>query len=241
MGHAKAAKAYKVKVASLTSERSNLRTRVQSLTEEAVKLKSDLRHTSTAKARAKDKETKAREGLRVAEGELRVVRKELQAAEDELRMARGELQTSRDELRSKAVLLDQACCEVSEAESSIECLIDECSALRGDLQRKEALVVQRDGAIAGLRDEACTLWAFGWLAFQRRAAKAFLGLDLNFQVPSDEEAEESFSEDEGDPKVFSDAPRSADCPGEPEAPAEASSPSWPVGASSFVHSPVPDD
>ena len=45
MGHAKAAKAYKAKVASLTSERADLRTRVQSLTEEAVKLKSDLRHT----------------------------------------------------------------------------------------------------------------------------------------------------------------------------------------------------
>ena len=84
------------------------------------------------------------------------------------------------------------------------------------------------------------MWAFGWLAFQRRAAKAFPGLDLNFQVPSDEEAEESFSEDEADPKVFSDAPHSADCPGEPEAPVEASSPSWPVGASPFVHSPVPD-
>ena len=45
VGHAKAAKAYKAKVASLTSERADLRTRVQSLTEEAVKLNSDLRHT----------------------------------------------------------------------------------------------------------------------------------------------------------------------------------------------------
>ena len=40
--------------------------------------------------------------------------------------------------------------------------------------------------------------------------------------------------------MFSDAPRSADCLGEPEAPAKASSPSWPVGASPSVHSPDPD-
>ena len=45
------------------------------------------------------------------------------------------------------------------------------------------MVSQRDGVIAELRDEACTLWASGWLAFQRKAAKAFHGLDFNFQVP----------------------------------------------------------
>ena len=48
-------------------------------------------------------------------------------------MVREELQAAKDGLRSKAALLDQASCEVSEAESSIECLTDECSALRGDL------------------------------------------------------------------------------------------------------------
>ena len=84
VGHAKAAKAYKAKVASLASERADLRARMQSLTEEAVKLKSDLRHTSTAKARAEDKEEKAREGLRVTEGELREVIEELQTAKNEL-------------------------------------------------------------------------------------------------------------------------------------------------------------
>ena len=126
MGHAKAAKAYKGKVASLTSERANFRAQVKRLMEEAVKLKSDLRHTSTTKVRAEDKETKAREGLRVAEGELRVVREELQAA--------------KGEVRNKAALLDQARCEVSEAESSNERLEDECSALRGDLQRQEAMI-----------------------------------------------------------------------------------------------------
>ena len=38
-----------------------------------MKHKSDLRHASTAKAQAEDNEKKAREGLRVTEGELRVL------------------------------------------------------------------------------------------------------------------------------------------------------------------------
>ena len=67
-GSAKAVKAYKVKVGSLTSEKADLRARIQSLTKDIGKLKSDMRHTSTAKARAEDKEKKAREGFRVAEG-----------------------------------------------------------------------------------------------------------------------------------------------------------------------------
>ena len=49
-GHAKAARAYKAKVASLTFERAELRSRMQNMTEEAVKLKSDLRHTLTVRA-----------------------------------------------------------------------------------------------------------------------------------------------------------------------------------------------
>ena len=69
-GSAKAVKAYKDKVNSLTSERADLRARIQSLTEDVVKHKSDLRHASTTKERVEDKEKKAREGLRFAEGEL---------------------------------------------------------------------------------------------------------------------------------------------------------------------------
>ena len=123
-GSAWASKAYKAKVASLTSEKADLRARIQCLTGDVVKHKSDMRHTSIAKVRAEDKEKKAREGLRVAEGELRVVREELQAA--------------RDELRIKSTLLNQARCEASEAESSIERLTEECNALCGDLQRLRA-------------------------------------------------------------------------------------------------------
>ena len=58
-GHGKAVRAYKAKVVSLSSERAELRARIQNMTEEAVKLKSDLRHTSMAQARAEGREEKA--------------------------------------------------------------------------------------------------------------------------------------------------------------------------------------
>ena len=213
---------------------------MKNMTKEAVKLKSDLRLTSMVRARAEGREEKARDGLRVTEGELREVRDGLQTAQDdlwvvrdglqaaqtelqviredpqpsqnELRIAREELRAARDELRNKAVLLDKAHREAFEAESSIERLTDECHGLRGDFQRQKTLVVQRDGAIASLRDEACTQWAFGWLAFQMRVASAYPGLDLNFDIPNDDEVEESLS---------------ADCSREPATPAEAPSPSSP--------------
>ena len=115
--------------------------------------------------------------------------------------------------------MDGAHREASEAASSIEHLTEECHGLRGDLQRQENLVVQKDGAIASLRDEVCTQWASGWLAFQRKAANAYPVLNLNFDIPSDEEAEESFS---------------TDCSGEPDTPADARSPSSPLVPSSDV-------
>ena len=87
--------------------------------------------------------------------------------------------------------------------------------------------------IVELRDEACTFWAFGWLAFRRKAAKVFPGLDFNFQVPAEGKAEESDSDDEVNPVVFLDAPSSVPLPGEPEieAPAKAGSPTLVVGTS----------
>ena len=72
-----------------------------------------------------------------------------------MRATREELHVARDELRNKAVLLDGARREASEAASSVERLTEECHGLRSDLQRQETLVVQRDEAIASLRDEAC--------------------------------------------------------------------------------------
>ena len=96
------------------------------------------------------------------------------------------------------------------------------------------MVNHKDGVIAELRDEACTLWASGWLAFQCRVAKAFPGLDFNFPVPDpdENEAEESVSEDKADPGVFSDTPNYAPLPGEAEVPVEAGSLLSLVGASS---------
>ena len=85
------------------------------------------------------------------------------------------------------------------------------------------MVVQRDGAIASLRDEACTQWASRWLAFQMRVANAYPGLDLNFDIPSNEEAEESFS---------------ADYSGEPVAPAVVRSPSSSSAKPSYIISLV---
>ena len=102
--------------------------------------KSDLKHTSTAKARVEDKEKKTIEGLRFVEDELWVVKEEFQAAWEEL--------------CTKRAALDRALREASEAESSMERLAGECNALHGDLQRWEAMISQRDGVIAELRDEA---------------------------------------------------------------------------------------
>ena len=175
-GHVKAARAYKTRVVALTSERAELQDRMQNMTEEAVKLRYDLRHITIARAQAEGREEKARNGLRVAKGELwevkdklqvahddllvargglqaaqtelQVVRDELQSSQNELRVTREELRAARDELRNKAALLDRARREAFEVVSSIERLSEECHGLRGDLQRQETLVVQRDGAIA---------------------------------------------------------------------------------------------
>ena len=202
-----------------------------------MKLKSDLRHTLSTRTRAKGREDEvrnclraakvelqevrdglqavqndlieARDGLQSAQSELQMVRDELFTSQSELRGSREELRAVRDDLLNKAALLDGARSEASEAISSVERLTEECHGLRGDLHRQETLVIQRDEVIARLRDEACTQWASRWLAFQRKAANAYPGLDFNFDIPSDEEAEGSFS---------------ADNSGDPNTPAEASSP-----------------
>ena len=132
-GSVRAVKASRAKVASLTVENADLRARVQRLDEDAVKYKSDLKHTTTVKAQAEDKEKKARGELRVAANALQVVRDKLQVARDELHVVRVEL-------RDKATTLSRVSQEASEAVSSVERLTEECHGLRGDLQRQEALV-----------------------------------------------------------------------------------------------------
>ena len=68
--HVKIARIYKAKVASLTSERAEMQGRVQHMTEEIERLKSDLKHTSSARARAESREDEVRISLTTAEGEL---------------------------------------------------------------------------------------------------------------------------------------------------------------------------
>ena len=81
-----------------------------------------------------------------------------------------------------------------------------------DLHQQITLVAQRDEVIGRLRDQSSGQRASGWLAFQQKAANVYPGLDFNFDLPSDEEAEESFS---------------ANYSQEPGTPAEAHSPSSP--------------
>ena len=127
-----------------------------------------------------------------------------------LRESKEELRTAKDELRNKTALLDGARREVSVAINSAERLTEECRGLRGDLHQQVTLVAQWDEVIGRLRDQASTQRASGWLAFQQKAANVYPGLDFNFDLPSDEEAEESLSEHYS---------------GEPDTPAEAHSPS----------------
>ena len=79
-------------------------------------------------------------------------------------------------------------------------------------------------------NEACPQWAFGWLAFQRRASCAFPDLEFNIQL-SNEEVEESASEAEADAgaEVLSGALDCAPLPDDFQVPPEASSFALPVG------------
>ena len=174
-GRAKATRVYKVGVAFLTSEQAKLQDWVQSLTEEVVMLRSDLKHTTSARARAEGREDETRNNLRATEVELRKVQDELrvvqndlletrdtlQSTQSELQMVGDELLTSqgelrgsqeelrmdRDELCDKTALLDGARREASEVISSAECLTEECCGLRGDLHQQVTLVAQRDEVI----------------------------------------------------------------------------------------------
>ena len=154
--------------------------------------------------------TEARDGLQSTQYELQMVRDELLTSQGELRESKEELHAANDELRDKTELLDGARREASEAVNSVERLTEECRGLRGDLHQQITLVAQQNEVIGRLRDQASTQWASGWLAFQQKAANVYPDLDFNFDLPSDEEAEESFS---------------ADHSGEPNTPTEAHSPS----------------
>ena len=72
--HVRIARIYKAKVASLTSERTELQGRAQHMTKEVELLKSYLKHTTSARARVESREDKVRSSLTVTQGELREVR-----------------------------------------------------------------------------------------------------------------------------------------------------------------------
>ena len=227
------------------------------MTEEVERLKSDLKHTTSARARAEIREDEVRSSLTATEGELREVREALQASQNDLNEAREglksaecelltvreELITSRGELRDlqvelravngdlndkkaqlKAVrreaseckvLLETARHESSEAANLAERLNEECRGLHADLHQQVSLATQRDEVIRQLRDQASAQWAAGWLAFQRKAVHAYSDMDFNFDLPSDEEAEESFStnysQEPGTPAV-ANSPSSSSVP-----------------------------
>ena len=232
--HVRIARIYKAKVATLTSERAELQGRAQHMTEEMERLKSDLKHTSSARAGAESRESEVRSSLTTDEGELREVRSELhtvqsdlvetreglKSAQCELQQVREELITSRGEqrdlqaklravsgdLNNKETQLEAACREASEGKVLLETarresseavnlsgrLSEECRGLRVDLHQQVSMVAQRDEVISQLRDQAGAQWASRWLAFQQKAVQAYPDLDFNFDLPSDEEVEESF-------------------------------------------------
>ena len=75
------------------------------MSEEMERLKSNLKHTSSARARAESKEVEVRSSLMTAEGELRDARSEFRALQSELaeyqeglKSIQGELQLAREEL-----------------------------------------------------------------------------------------------------------------------------------------------
>ena len=102
---------------------------MQHLSEDVATHRSDLKHTLTAKLRVEEQEKKAQDELRAAAYELWMV-------EDELQIAREELKTAMGELRLKTMTLSQVFREVSEVESTMGRLNDECHELRDDLQRQ---------------------------------------------------------------------------------------------------------
>ena len=68
--HVRIARIYKARAASLTSEQTELQERMQRMTEEVERLKSDLKHTISARARAESREDEVRSNLSLVEGEL---------------------------------------------------------------------------------------------------------------------------------------------------------------------------
>ena len=134
-----------------------------------------------------------REEVITSRGELRESQEKLRAANGDLRDKVAQLDVARREASEARALLDVALRETSEAVNSAERLNEECRGLRGDLHLQITLVAQRNEVIGRLRDQVSAQWASGWHAFQQKVVNVYSDLDFNFDLPSDKEAEESFS------------------------------------------------
>ena len=133
----------------------------------------------------------AREELITSRGERRDLQAELRAVNGDLANKETQLEAARREASEGKVLLEAACHESSEAVDLSGRLSEECRGLRVDLDQQVSMVTQRDEIIRQLRDQAGAQWASGWLAFQQKAVQMYPNIDFNFDLPSDEEAEES--------------------------------------------------
>ena len=102
-----------------------------------------------------------------------------------------QLEAARREASEGKVLLEAAHHESSEAVDLSGQLSDECRGLRIDLHQQVSMVTQRDEIIRQLRDQVGAQWAFGWLAFQQKAVQVYPDMEINFDLPSDEEVEGS--------------------------------------------------
>ena len=151
-----------------------------------------------------------REELITSQGELRELQVELHEANSDLNDKVTQHEAALREASEAKALLEVARREASEAINLAERLNEECHGLRVDLHQRVRLVTQRDEVIRKLRDQASAQWASRWLAFQQKVVHAYSDLDFNFDLPSEEEAKESFSTNYSQ---------------EPDTPAEAHSPS----------------
>ena len=115
----------------------------------------------------------------------------------------------------------------------MERLTKELGRLRMDLARQEALASRRGEVIAELKDEACTQWASGWLAFQRQASRAFPDLEFNIQISDEDEGSASEAEIDAGVEVFLGVPDRALVPGDPRVPSRANPSASPAGAPPF--------
>ena len=92
--HVKAARLYKARVASFTSERTELQERVQRMNEEVERLKSDLTHSMSSRAQEESRDDEVRNSLTAVEGKLREVLGEQRVAQNDLAETRDGLQSA---------------------------------------------------------------------------------------------------------------------------------------------------